>query len=84
MWYNHIFLSPFLTVAKHWNGGHFTNLLKLKYIFSEGESRRESACMCARKSEKDSPPHFTVVFISPCCRPEWRPSFSCASPLHHV
>lgn len=36
------FLSACLTIAMHWNGGRFTSLLKLKYIFREGESSHMS------------------------------------------
>lgn len=35
--YCYNFLRPRLTLTKHWNGGWFTDLLKCKYIFREGD-----------------------------------------------
>ena len=82
------FHSPCPAIAKHWNGRCVTNLLKWKYIFRV----RERACECHPVNKTEVPPNFTIVSISPCCRPEWGPilshprptNFSRSGILYHV
>ena len=54
---SHSFLSPHLAIAKHQNSRCFTNLLKWKYIFWEGE--RGLVCLQIKRGSNSS----AIVFI---------------------
>ena len=54
------FLDPRLTLAKHWSGGYFTDLLNWKYIVTEEEERE---LMCMQVKKKEGPAHSAIVFI---------------------
>ena len=51
------FPCPHPAITKYWKGGHFTNLLKWKYLFRE----RECVCVCV----KEGPISLLQLFLYP-------------------
>ena len=73
-----LFLHPCPHTTKIWRY-RWSDILQI-YWSESTFSERENESSCAHRL-KEGPTHFTTVFIPPWGRPEWRPSFSCLSPL---